>query len=293
MIPSQYAYNSNTTYVQTSRGPIKAIHIKVPVGIPTADGGLEIPNRVFLGGITNEVTELELETFFCDYGLVKDVRIVTDRITGESKGYGFVTFDENEDISKLLANDTIVMKGKKLRVRKAIRRNSSQFVNNDASSDKASPDSTRSNSSTSSRGSTKSWQSSESSGQLYQPSSPSTDFEKSGSTEPVLVFPASVYGNSPYVSSHSTPNPSINQHHCPGGFYQTIAPTMAPPMPPHTTQHAVVSSSPPTPYFTSQPSTNFTQPPQPVYHGMPPSNYSAGYFVPVNTYYPSFGYPVY
>lgn len=33
-----------------------------------------------------QVTELELETFFCDYGLVKDVRIVTDRITGESKG---------------------------------------------------------------------------------------------------------------------------------------------------------------------------------------------------------------
>ena len=56
-----------------------------------------------------------------------------------------------------------------------------------------------SDSSTSSRGSTKSWQSSESSGQLYQPSNPSTDFEKSGTTEPVLVFPASVYGNSPYV----------------------------------------------------------------------------------------------
>ena len=55
-----------------------------------------------------------------------------------------MTFDENEDISKLLANDTIVMKGKKLRVRKAIRRNSSQFVNNDASSDKASPGSTKS-----------------------------------------------------------------------------------------------------------------------------------------------------
>ena len=72
-----------------------------------------------------------------------------------------------------------------------------------------------------------------------------------------------------------------------------MPPTMAPPMPPHTTQHAVVSSSPPTPYFTSQPSTNFTQPPQPVYPGMPPSNYSTGYFVPVNTYYPPFGYPVY
>ena len=33
----------------------QAIHIKVPVGIPTPDGGLEIPNRVFLGGIPTEV----------------------------------------------------------------------------------------------------------------------------------------------------------------------------------------------------------------------------------------------
>ena len=44
--------------------------------------------------------------------------------------YGFVTFDENEDIAALVRKKTIVMKGKKLRVRKAIRRNGSQFVDN-------------------------------------------------------------------------------------------------------------------------------------------------------------------
>jgi len=112
---------------QVMAGPIKAIHIQVPVGIPTPDGGLEIPNRVFLGGIPAETTELELELFFSDYGVVKDVRIVTDRVTGECKGYGFVTFDEAQDISSLVRRKSIMMKGKKLRVRKAIRRNGSQF----------------------------------------------------------------------------------------------------------------------------------------------------------------------
>jgi len=127
---------------------IKAIHIQVPVGIPTADGGLEIPNRVFLGGVPSETTEMELEMFFADFGEVKDVRIVTDRITGECKGYGFVTFDENEDISGLVKRKSITMKGKKVRVRKAIRRNGSQFApnNSDAGSQASSARSGRSGS---------------------------------------------------------------------------------------------------------------------------------------------------
>lgn len=127
-----------TTTISTAHGPIKAIHIQVPVGIPTPDGGLEIPNRVFLGGIPTETTELELEIFFSDFGVVKDVRIVTDRVTGECKGYGFVTFEEQEDIGGLLKKKSIMMKGKKLRVRKAIRRNGSQFHN--SSDESSSPD---------------------------------------------------------------------------------------------------------------------------------------------------------
>ena len=107
----------------------RAIYIQVPVGIPTGDGGLEIPHRVCLGGIATETTELELEMFFTEYGVVKDVRIVTDRYTGENKVYGFVTYNDDEDISKLLAKRSITMKGKRLRVRKAIRRNGSQFDN--------------------------------------------------------------------------------------------------------------------------------------------------------------------
>jgi len=122
-----------TTSISNTNGPIKAIHIQVPVGIPTPDGGLEIPNRVFLGGIPTETTELELELFFSDYGMVKDVRIVTDRVTGECKGYGFVTFEETEDITVLLRKKTITMKGKKLRLRKAVRRNGSQFTSSDSS----------------------------------------------------------------------------------------------------------------------------------------------------------------
>lgn len=112
---------------------IKEIHIQVPMGVPTQDGGLEIPNRVFLGGVPAETTEMELEIFFTDFGAVKDVRIVTDRMTGECKGYGFVTFEENQDVTELIKRKSVLMKGKKVRVRKAIRRNGSQFASNTSS----------------------------------------------------------------------------------------------------------------------------------------------------------------
>ena len=35
----------------------QAIYVQVPVGVPTGDGGLEIPQRVFLGGIATEVNK--------------------------------------------------------------------------------------------------------------------------------------------------------------------------------------------------------------------------------------------
>ncbi|XP_065058865.1 protein boule-like [Rhopilema esculentum] len=118
---------------------VQAIRIQVPIGIPTSDGGLEIPNRIFLGGIPPDTTELELEVFFSDFGTVKDVRIVTDRKTGECKGYGFVTFETPEDISNLLKKKSIIMKGKRLRIRKAVRRNGSQFQASPTGSNTAEP----------------------------------------------------------------------------------------------------------------------------------------------------------
>nr|XP_047127596.1 cleavage stimulating factor 64-like [Hydra vulgaris] len=74
-----------------------------------------------------QVTEKVLEDIFSRFGRVKDVRIVTDRITAECKGYGFVTFDESDNIENLLAMKNIEVNGKKIRVRKANRRSSTQF----------------------------------------------------------------------------------------------------------------------------------------------------------------------
>jgi len=92
--------------------------------------GQEIINRVFIGGLARDTSELELENFFSSFGEVVDVRIVCDRKTGLNKGYGFVTFNSTSARDELLKKGTIDYKGgRKLRLRKAVKKEASgQFV---------------------------------------------------------------------------------------------------------------------------------------------------------------------
>ncbi|XP_015751151.1 PREDICTED: protein boule-like isoform X1 [Acropora digitifera] len=94
--------------------------------------GQEIINRVFIGGLARDTSELELENFFSSFGEVVDVRIVCDRKTGLNKGYGFVTFSSMGARDELLKRGTIDYKGgRKLRLRKAVKKEASgQFYPN-------------------------------------------------------------------------------------------------------------------------------------------------------------------
>uniref|UniRef100_A0A3P8S728 RRM domain-containing protein n=1 Tax=Amphiprion percula TaxID=161767 RepID=A0A3P8S728_AMPPE len=67
--------------------------------------GTVIPNRIFVGGIDYSVNDSDLRYVFSQHGAVQEVKIVTDR-SGMSKGYGFVTFETQEDVLKILSNVT-------------------------------------------------------------------------------------------------------------------------------------------------------------------------------------------
>lgn len=55
--------------------------------------------KLFVGGLPFQTTEDELSKAFSQYGTVASAKIITDRDTGRSKGFGFVEF-ENEDEGK-------------------------------------------------------------------------------------------------------------------------------------------------------------------------------------------------
>ena len=48
--------------------------------------------KLFVGNLSFDTTENDLQVLFEDYGTVTEVSLVNDRVTGRSRGFAFVTF---------------------------------------------------------------------------------------------------------------------------------------------------------------------------------------------------------
>ncbi|BFG29559.1 hypothetical protein CerSpe_158330 [Prunus speciosa] len=65
---------------------------------PNRKTGLGKPGRnLFVAGFSFLTTERDLERKFSRYGRVRDVRIVRDKRSGDSRGFGFLTLERDED----------------------------------------------------------------------------------------------------------------------------------------------------------------------------------------------------
>lgn len=53
--------------------------------------------KLYVGGLAYSVTDQELNDFFADQGAVTSAFVIKDKVTGQSKGFGFV---EMEDIKE-------------------------------------------------------------------------------------------------------------------------------------------------------------------------------------------------
>jgi cold-inducible RNA-binding protein len=76
--------------------------------------------KLFVGGISWDSTEDSLREAFSKFGPVESVKIVTDRDTGKSRGFGFVEYADADDAKEAMdsLNDTFV-DGRKIRVNEA------------------------------------------------------------------------------------------------------------------------------------------------------------------------------
>jgi cold-inducible RNA-binding protein len=62
-------------------------------------GGIKMNNKIFIGNLNFRLKTEDLEKMFSEFGDIEDCIVVTDRETNRSKGFGFVTF-ESEDQAK-------------------------------------------------------------------------------------------------------------------------------------------------------------------------------------------------
>ncbi len=58
--------------------------------------------KLFVGGLPYATTDEELKTLFAQAGNVLSAQIVMDRMTGRSKGFGFVEMESDEEAQKAI-----------------------------------------------------------------------------------------------------------------------------------------------------------------------------------------------
>ncbi|KAJ9166572.1 hypothetical protein P3X46_021304 [Hevea brasiliensis] len=69
--------------------------------------------KVFVGGLAWETPTEEMRRYFEQFGEILEAVIITDKDTGKSKGYGFVTFREPESAARACADPKPVIDGRK------------------------------------------------------------------------------------------------------------------------------------------------------------------------------------
>jgi len=76
--------------------------------------------NIYVGNIAWSMTEDELNALFSDFGSVSSAKIITDKYSGRSKGFGFVEMDNDAEAEAAIEalNDSD-QNGRNLRVNQA------------------------------------------------------------------------------------------------------------------------------------------------------------------------------
>jgi len=58
--------------------------------------------KLYVGNLSYDVTDSELNDLFTPFGVVESARIITDKFTGNSKGFGFVEMPSREEANQAM-----------------------------------------------------------------------------------------------------------------------------------------------------------------------------------------------
>ncbi len=76
--------------------------------------------NIYVGNLAYSITEDDLREAFAAYGEISSVSLITDKFSGESKGFGFVEMPNNSEADAAIKglNET-PMKGRNVKVNQA------------------------------------------------------------------------------------------------------------------------------------------------------------------------------
>jgi RNA recognition motif-containing protein len=92
-----------------------------------------MPSKLYVGNLAYSVSNDDLHELFSQAGQVQSATVITDKFSGQSKGFGFVEMTTAEEVAQAIRqlNDTD-LKGRNIKVNEARPRESS-FGNRDRS----------------------------------------------------------------------------------------------------------------------------------------------------------------
>jgi RNA recognition motif-containing protein len=77
-------------------------------------------SKLYVGNLAYSVTNADLESLFSQAGAVESVAVITDKFSGQSKGFGFVEMADAADAARAIEqfNET-ELKGRNIKVNEA------------------------------------------------------------------------------------------------------------------------------------------------------------------------------
>ena len=76
--------------------------------------------KIFVGGLASTVTENDFKKYFDQFGTITDVVVMYDHNTQRPRGFGFITYDSEDAVDKVLYKTFHELNGKLVEVKRAV-----------------------------------------------------------------------------------------------------------------------------------------------------------------------------
>ncbi|KAL8470096.1 hypothetical protein ACS0TY_032822 [Phlomoides rotata] len=76
--------------------------------------------KIFVGGLASTVAESDFKNYFDQFGTITDVVVMYDHNTQRPRGFGFITYDSEEAVDKVLVKTFHELNGKMVEVKRAV-----------------------------------------------------------------------------------------------------------------------------------------------------------------------------